>query len=366
MARALRERGVEVTLIGSYQQHPIQMSGPTKMVWIGPARPGWLYFVPFLLRAWIRVLYEIVFHKNRVVILDVATFCCAFPVDVLSKLGLVHVRVVMDLRTFDFGSSGQEDSFGDRMRKLLTIVALLYGRMLHFGLSAITPRLASRALELGGNRHVTVWGSGHSAPPTIEVRSPHPTLNAIEGLAANGFLVLYHGSITENRGLARAIDGIRMARQRGARVFFAIVGSGPAEGLLKDRIKELDCHDCVGIFPAIPQAGVFKLISYCRLGVMTYPDTDYWSYNYPIKLAEFLAMGKPVLCTDIQTFKDAVGDPRCLVIVRDAKPETIADAILACIQDPDAMALRSGVAERQSREMTWGARAGELLQFIQD
>lgn len=366
MASAMRNLGAEVTFIGACERHPAELPGAARTICVCrlPARRAWTRLPFFVFGVWLRVLFEAVAHGADWIILDVSTFICAFPLDLLAKLGLARVQVVLDLRTFDFGARSNVMTRRDRFWQGFTSLALRYGRALHAGLTVINKRLARRAVAMGGHRRVCIWGSGFTRPRPGEPPSDGPAVEAIRDLAARHWLVLYHGTLHENRGLSQAMEAVARARAQGAPVFFVLVGSGPAEGALRELLSRSPYASCGRLFPPVPHGAVYEIISLAQIGMMAYPDLEYWSYNHPIKLVEYLAMGKPVICTDIAMFRDAVANPDCLVWVPAAEPDMIAAALLDCVRRPDALARRSMLARQEAERLTWDRQAESLVDFL--
>jgi glycosyltransferase involved in cell wall biosynthesis len=76
-------------------------------------------------------------------------------------------------------------------------------------------------------------------------------------------------------------------------------------------------------------------------------------------------MGKPVICTDMWTFRSVMGESRCAVYVREDSPQLIAEAILHCYRNRDRLA-DWGAEGRQVAEKgySWAWQASVLTGFI--
>ena len=60
-----------------------------------------------------------------------------------------------------------------------------------------------------------------------------------------------------------------------------------------------------------------RYVNLCDVGIMAYPNSEYWKYNNPIKLLEYLALGKPVIVRDMITFRSVVGGHAGAVFIQD-------------------------------------------------
>jgi glycosyltransferase involved in cell wall biosynthesis len=71
-----------------------------------------------------------------------------------------------------------------------------------------------------------------------------------------------------------------------------------------------------------------RFIKLVDLGIIPLPDLQQWRNQCPLKLLEYLAMGKVVIATDIPANRDVLGDSKCGILVPSAEPREIANAIV--------------------------------------
>jgi len=97
---------------------------------------------------------------------------------------------------------------------------------------------------------------------------------------------------------------------------------------------------------------------------MAYPDIEYWNNNNPIKLLEYLAMGKVVICTNMWTFRDVIDNKKCGYYIPDNQPKTIANAINACYENRKLLDEwgKEGI-EIIKKRFTWNKQAERLYKF---
>lgn len=367
MSQALSEIGFDVTFVSSFQNNqPNEKDLPfAKTFWIGPRTPSWKYLIPFLFRTWVTTINEYIkYHKiTKAIVLDVQTFICAFPIDILSKLKIIDLKIYLDLRTLDYGAQIEGFTIKDQVWKIITKIALIYNKYFQTGVTVITNQLAKKVNQISGTKEIGVWSSGCSIPANAELPFI-PQLEKIKYLNNKSFVVLYHGSLNKNRGLLNAIEGIGMAWEKGLNIHFVLIGKGPDEKELQKAIFEKGYSDCISIFPPVPGEQMFEIIKYSKLGIMTYPNIEYWAYNYPIKLAEYLSMGKPLLCTDILMFREAIQDIGCVELIPDANANTISCALFNLVNDPQKLKRMSEIAFTEAKRMTWKSQAKAMVSFM--
>jgi glycosyltransferase involved in cell wall biosynthesis len=78
----------------------------------------------------------------------------------------------------------------------------------------------------------------------------------------------------------------------------------------------------------VDHAEVPKYIEMCDAGIIPIPPLPYWKHQCPIKLLEYLAMGKAVIATDMDAIREVVGDSKCTIYLSSTGPTGIAQAIM--------------------------------------
>lgn len=212
---------------------------------------------------------------------------------------------------------------------------------------------------------ICIWSSGVNT----SVFAPRRTDRQLaEELGLQGkFIVMYHGVLTfhPNRGLAEAVQAMKLVKGRNSQVVLVLLGNGPAADYLQELATELSIKSSVLLLSSVPYQEVPRYIGLCDVGLMAYPDTDYWKMNNPIKLLEYLAIGKPVIVRDMLTFRSVVGRSRGAILISSNDPVTIADAI--CKAQENKHFLRTeGLKGRELivRNFTWAQQAAKLDSFL--
>jgi glycosyltransferase involved in cell wall biosynthesis len=368
---ALRRMGFDVTLVTSFHHAPAEFAGwpAGSIVWLPELPLRFARLVAFDIMAWAAVTRRCLRRPPDYVLVSVPTFATAFPFDLFRRLGLRGPKTVMDLRTFEFGALGPVASRHDRAYRAITRLAFAYGRVAHFGTTAINPRLARAAVAMGARSTVGVWGSGWSAAvapaaPTAPVAVAASVADSLERMRAR-FVVMYHGAMTANRGLMEALEAFRLAVTQRPRLMFTLVGDGPQLARLGARVEELGLADDCLLLPPLPHEEVLALVSAASLGYMVYPDIRYWDYNHPIKVAEYLSRGVPILCSPIPMFRDNYPDCEGLIYCSSNAPAAVADSLISCHDDPTDLARRGAAARAFAEDLTWERQAGSLARFLE-
>jgi glycosyltransferase involved in cell wall biosynthesis len=148
---------------------------------------------------------------------------------------------------------------------------------------------------------------------------------------------------------------VEVARRRAAETFVLV---GPVE---TDVTPLLRCPN-VRLLGARPHAEVPRYIKEFAVGIVPYRITEYTAHVYPSKLNEYLAMGVPVVSTDlpeIRRFNKLTGD--LIRVSRDA--EGFATAVQAAITEDTAASLERRI--EAARRNSWTPRVAEMATLVE-
>lgn len=207
-----------------------------------------------------------------------------------------------------------------------------------------------------------VWSTGVDP----DLFDPHRAGSLKSELGFNGrFVIMYHGVLSPNRGLQQTIDAIDMVRKSHPEVMLFLLGRGPAETELKQQIQQLGVQDSVRIHPSVPFEDVPKYINSAQVGILPFPDLDWWNTSSPIKLNEYLAMEKPVIVTDIVAHRAVLGKAKCAFFVSDHNPTSLARGIEVALEKaPDFLSLGTSGREIALSRFTWKKQALEIKAYF--
>jgi glycosyltransferase involved in cell wall biosynthesis len=176
-----------------------------------------------------------------------------------------------------------------------------YGRRVD-GITATSEGLADHVAGLArrSRADVAVWSSSGSrwsgaAPASDAAPWPEELAPSLRGRT----ILLYHGSISAGRGLDQVIRGLALARPVSPRLALVILGDGPAVPALRALAEDLGLAEDVTFVPPVPHDRVLAFLRVASVGVVPLPPRWEWQVSSPVKLAEYLGAGRPVVLTDI-------------------------------------------------------------------
>jgi glycosyltransferase involved in cell wall biosynthesis len=148
-------------------------------------------------------------------------------------------------------------------------------------------------------------------------------------------------------------------------VEFVLIGGGELQESLKNLAHELAIDDRVHFVGYQPYDKIPEFISQADLCLLSYPLLQFWEGNVPIKILEYMAMEKAVLCSELKVFRNITESKKCAIFVDDNVPENIADGIKYALDHqinlPEWGKLGREIVEQR---FTWKAIADDIDYFI--
>lgn len=169
------------------------------------------------------------------------------------------------------------------------------------------------------------------------------------GLQTNGVVVGISASLTPAKDHATFLQAAQQVSNVMPQTRFAILGDGPLRSSLEDMTKELGIQSYVTFLGN--QMDVGSYLSVIDIACLCSVDLEGCS-NVTL---EAMAMGKPVIVTDVGGNKELVEHGKTGLLVPVRNPQVLADAILSCLRQPE-----------RAREMGRCAREMVLTRFNLD
>jgi len=165
------------------------------------------------------------------------------------------------------------------------------------------------------------------------------------------------------KGVKHLLEALKLLKERGKTVFAFIVG-GPEKA--REEYEHLANslglteHDILFI-GEIPSKGVPHALCACDLLAMPFPDVPHFRKNMsPLKMFEYMAVGKPIVTTDLPTIRDVL-DESCAYFSQPGNPESLAEAIMEALVYPEEASEKAKKAQERVKEHTWEKRMKRIL-----
>ena len=104
-----------------------------------------------------------------------------------------------------------------------------------------------------------------------------------------------------------------------------------------------------------------------RIGFIPLPDVPKYRENIPTKLFEFMALGMPVVMSDLAASRPFVGDGECAIMVPTGDYGAYGDAILRLLEDPELCQRMGAEGKRRVRDQyNWKKEAPKLIDLYRE
>lgn len=222
----------------------------------------------------------------------------------------------------------------------------------------VTQVLAGHLKAAGvSDRHIRVVPNGADR----EFLVPHDRNAAKARLGLSGRTVLgFTGFVREWHRLERVLELI--ARHRERNWHFSVVGDGPARSSLEQLAARLGIDDRVHFTGVVERADVPGHVA--SFDVALQPDVV--PYASPLKLIEYLAMGRAIVAPSAPNIREVLEHERNALLFDSEDEHAFAAAIERLCDDP-ALRERLGAEARATidhRGLTWSANAATVSRLL--
>lgn len=143
--------------------------------------------------------------------------------------------------------------------------------------------------------------------------------------------IVYLGGLYPEKGVDLILDSMQGIIQHIPKVKLLIIGTGPEEEKLREKIKKNNIENCVEMKGYIESHNeALEMLSKCTIGIAPYivDKAQYTGYGFGAKILEYLACGLPVVITRWKEIED-----RGLGIVIDQSAEELTNAVIKLLND---------------------------------
>ena len=365
-AKCLIRSGHEVFLLaGRRTEAKPQYGLGGRIQYLSPWKIKKAAFILFHLQLCFRLARGMIRMKPDVLLYHPFACVTVLPYLLLAKMKCIRTRCVLDVRTLPVEFSGWTATLMERLFDF----SLALSKNLGGGLTVITPFMrevlcARHRLDPG---KIGVWTSGASpelfSPEKVDAAEKRRMKRHL-GIDRQ-FVLIYHGVMSHNRGLQNALKAVALLKQGGFNVLMLLVGEGFAKKMLQELAVQHRIEDRVRFEGPVPIERVPVYISLADAGLLPFPNLLWWRVSSPIKLMEYLAMGKPVIATDIEAHRNVLKDCKAGFLAASDQPETLAEAVRKAFFERANLRDRGrGGRTLVLGRYTWEAQTAELERYL--
>ncbi|NIA69678.1 glycosyltransferase family 4 protein [Pelagibius litoralis] len=202
----------------------------------------------------------------------------------------------------------------------------------------------------------------------------HVTGNAVDGtrfhpgvvpadvpdIPKDAFVLGFSGSLKRWHGVDVLMTAFRNLKSRMPEAHLLIVGDGPKHGWIEGFAQGADLMDSVTMTGWQPHAALPGLIARMDVATAPYPQSDN-HYFSPLKLFEYMAVGRPIIASRIGQTAEVIADGRNGVLVPPGDADALAEAVMILRCEPDIARRLAAAAAEEGRKHDWKRNARAVL-----
>ncbi|TBR15283.1 glycosyltransferase WbuB [bacterium] len=173
-------------------------------------------------------------------------------------------------------------------------------------------------------------------------------------------LVLYVGQLHGGQYVKLFIEAAKTVLKRGIKANFMIVGDGVRISELKQRVNDLGLKDQVIFTGAVEAARVPEYMASCDIAIACFEDNNVTRCKSPLKIAEYLASGKPIIASKVGEVGQMVAGAG--ILVEPGRSYPLAESIIFLLSNKllqEEMGRKA--RERAEKIYNWKTSAETLL-----
>lgn len=178
--------------------------------------------------------------------------------------------------------------------------------------------------------------------------------------------LFYHGHMAVLRGLPTMIRGfaavVNSDRQD---IRLKLVGDGIEYPLIKKSAEDSGIGDYIEFMGLQPYESIPELINKADICICPLPNREEWNVSSPLKVFEYLACGKPIICTPIPAHRDLLNELPGIIYTEGEDENAFAAAIIKACSNLEYLKTRAeDLREFVVTKYTWQIQAQALNDYL--
>jgi glycosyltransferase involved in cell wall biosynthesis len=182
--------------------------------------------------------------------------------------------------------------------------------------------------------------------------------------AAEGFRVVYHGTITPHYGVELLVEAAARARSSIPGLRLELYGAGDALPGVMERAHSLGLDDVLHVAPRLlSRREVLQAVQFASAGVIPNLPLRLNRFALPTKLFEYVALGIPAVVADLETIRAHFSEGE-VWFFEPGNPLSLAAALERVAADPQAVAGRVAAARARYETYRWDRYADVYTELL--
>jgi glycosyltransferase involved in cell wall biosynthesis len=188
----------------------------------------------------------------------------------------------------------------------------------------------------------------------------------LEAARDNGGLewIVFCGTIAHRSGVDLIVRAMPLLADDFPSLRFRVIGEGPALASLERLAEDLGVADRIEFRGLVANGEIPSLLSDATAGISPQRGGVFGSLVFSMKVAEYIALGLPVICSGTATMRHYFSDDDLLFF----EPENVADlarAVRALLANPAAARERVARSRVKLDELDWTAQKKTLVETVE-
>lgn len=259
-----------------------------------------------------------------------------------------HIPYIISLRGSDV--PGYSERFESVYKLIKPLIKDIWKRAAF--VVANSQGLKDLALETSPNKEIEIIANG------VDTKKFNPdNFSHLEGdKRRENFKILCGTRVTPRKGFRYLIEAVDQMRKGGDRVSLDIIGKGNERGELEGLVKEKGLERDIHFLGVIDHDEIPKY--FYEADVFVSPSLNEGMAN---AMLEALAMGLPIVATDIGGTKELVEDGKNGFVIKKRDVQDIVDKVRKIKQDQQLREKMSQESLLRAKKMDWGTVAVEYV-----
>jgi len=180
----------------------------------------------------------------------------------------------------------------------------------------------------------------------------------------NGFITMYHGTLTTLYGVDVAIRATAKLKDKIPNMQFRIFGSESETNHLKKLADELGISEHITFMGRVKMEAIPKYIKEADIGVVPIVKDEYIDLSFSNKLAEYVSMKTPAVATRLSSTLEYFTDD-AISFFESRSEDSLASKILELYMNPHRRLLQAERAFKQYQAIRWPIMEKRYIRLIE-
>jgi glycosyltransferase involved in cell wall biosynthesis len=206
-----------------------------------------------------------------------------------------------------------------------------------------------------------------STPVAVVLNLPDPDTFVAEEpsrVGTSGPLLVYSGSIAHRNGVDLVLKALAKLIGEFPSLRLRVIGDGPARADAMELARALGVSDRVEFRGLVPLKDIPHAVGDALAGVSPQRKDVFGSYVFSMKVAEYVLLGLPVVCSGIGTMRHYFDDDE-LFFFEPGDEGDLARAIRDLLKDPEAAHERVARSRAKLKQLDWSGQRQCLVDLVE-